>query len=213
MDGETLEGSAADLASILGLDATTIPDLHMEFSLLGPFNIVGSYFTSSYEGEETLAQSLTFDDVVYAASEQLRSSVDLEFGKVLASFRVLNLKRVGLGLMVGANLMDLKSQVESAASGQAQKGFSTPLPTVGVNLRLQPLKKLAIYAELSGFALDQGGVDATSIDGLVRVEYFFVPWMGITGSFRILDLNVKDPDFGSVDFQQDGGRLGLVFRL
>jgi hypothetical protein len=56
-------------------------------------------------------------------------------------------------------------------------------------------------------------VDATSIDGLVRFEYFIVPWIGITGSFRILDLNVHDPDFGSVDFQQDGGRLGVVFRL
>jgi hypothetical protein len=213
VDGDTLDGSTADLASTLGLDAATLPDLHMQFSMLGPFNIVGSYFTSSYEGEETLAQSLTFDDVVYSASEQLRSSVDLEFGKVMMSFTVLNTKRIGLGLLVGANLMDLRSQVESAASGQAQKGISTPMPTVGVNLRLQPLKKLLIYAELSGFNLEQDGVDASSIDGQVRLEYFFVPWIGITGSFRILDLNVNDPDFGNVDFQQDGGRLGVVFRL
>ena len=213
VDGDTTSGSAANLASTLGLDSTTLPELHMDFSMLGPFNIVGSYFSSAYEGEETLTQSLTFDDVVYAASEQIRSNFDLEFGKVLMSFRVLNTKRIGLGLMVGANLMDLKSQVESIASGQAQKGFTAPMPTLGLNLRLQPIKKLNIYAEFTGFSLEQGGVDASSIDGLVRVEYFFVPWIGITGSFRVLDLNVNDPDYGAIDFQQDGGRLGVVFRL
>ena len=213
VDGDTTTGSDADLAKTLGLDSTTLPELHMDLSMLGPFNIVGSYFTSAYEGEKTLSQSLTFDDVVYAASEQIRSNVDLQFGKVLMSFRVLNTKRIGLGLLVGANLMDLKSQVESVASGQAQKGFTAPMPTLGLNLRLQPLRKLAIYAELTGFSLAQGGVDASSIDGLVRVEYFFLPSIGITGSFRVLDLNVNDPDYGNIDFQQDGGRLGVVFRL
>jgi hypothetical protein len=213
VDGDSNPGSTADFGSVLGLGSEALPELHMDFKMLGPFHMVGSYFSSSFKGEETLSQPVTFDDVVYAASEQVKSTVDLDVGKVLASFTVLNFDRIGLGLMVGANLMQMKSQLESAASGQAQKDITAPLPVIGVNLRLQPLKKLAIYTEVSGLTYNSGGIDATSIDGVVRFEYFFVPWVGMTGGFRILDLDVHDDDFGAIDLKQDGGQFGLVFRL
>jgi hypothetical protein len=123
------------------------------------------------------------------------------------------MKRIGLGLMVGLNLLNVKSYIESTSSGEAQKDVTAPYPVVGVNLRLSPIKKLNIYAELSGLSVDAGGLDARSIDGLLRLEYFFVPWIGITGGYRIVDLDATDDDFGALDFQQDGGQFGLVFRL
>ncbi|MCZ6748031.1 MAG: hypothetical protein O7D96_01980, partial [SAR324 cluster bacterium] len=67
--------------------------------------------------------------------------------------------------------------------------------------------------ELSGFSYNAGGVDATSLDGVVRVEYYLNPWIGITAGYRIIDLDVNDDDFGSLDFQQDGAQFGMVFRL
>jgi hypothetical protein len=115
--------------------------------------------------------------------------------------------------MVGLNLLNLESHIESSLSGEAQKDVTAPYPVVGVNLRLSPLKKLNIYAELSGLSIDAGGLDARSIDGLLRFEYFFIPWIGFTGGYRIVDLEATDDDFGSLDFQQDGGQFGLVFRL
>lgn len=213
VDGDNLPGTETDFASVLGLDSETLPELHYDLKLLGPVHLVGSYFSSSFQGDEILEESVTFDDIVYSVSEQVRSSVELDLGKVAASFSVLNFKRLGLGLMVGVNLMNLKSQLESPIGGTSTKEVSGPLPVVGVNLRLQPLRKLAIYAEVSGFSLDAGGVDATSLDGVVRVEYYLNPWIGVTGGYRILDLNVNDDDFGSLDFKQDGAQLGMIFRL
>ncbi|MCZ6778358.1 MAG: hypothetical protein O7F16_05250 [Acidobacteria bacterium] len=213
VNGDVLAGTETDFGSVLGLSSETFPELHYDLKLLGPVRLVGSYFSGSFSGDQVLEESVTFDDVVYSVSEQVRSSVDLEMGKVALSFSVLNFKRLGLGLMVGANLVNLKSQLDSAISGSSQKDVSGPMPVVGVNLRLQPLKKLAIYAEVSGFSYDAGGVDATSLDGVVRVEYYLNPWIGITAGYRIIDLDVNDDDFGSLDFQQDGAQFGMVFRL
>jgi len=213
VDGNVLPGSETDFASVLGLSSETLPELHYDLKLLGPVRIVGSYYSSSFQGDEILAESVTFDDVVYSVSEQVRSSVDLDIGKIAASFSVLNFKRLGLGLMVGANLVNMKSQLESSVSGSAQKKISGPMPTVGVNLRLQPIKKLAIYAEVSGFTYEAGGVDATSLDGVVRVEYYLNPWIGVTAGYRLIDLDVNDDDFGLLDFKQDGAQFGMVFRL
>jgi hypothetical protein len=213
VNGDTVEGSATDFAGALGLDSEILPELHVDLKVLGPFHIVGSYFNSSFEGTQTLEESVTYDDVVYGIGEQVKSSMEVELGKVMTSFSVLSMKRIGLGVMVGLNLLSVKSYIESSLSGEAQKDVTAPYPVVGVNLRLSPLKKLNIYAELSGLSVNAGGLDARSIDGLVRLEYFIVPWIGITGGYRIVDLDASDDDFGALDFQQDGGQFGLVFRL
>lgn len=213
VNGDAMDGTDIDLEETLGLEDGTFPELHVQLKLLGPARLIGSYYSTSYEGEETLTQSITFNDTTYSVSEQVDSEVELSLGRVLFSFSPLNLKRLNVGLMVGADLMQVDARLSSSATGDAQKDFTAPVPVVGVNLTVQPLEKLVLYFEVSGLSVDVGSVDASILDGIFRVEYYFLPWFAMTGGYRVFDFDVTEDDFGRVNFRQDGAQLGLAFRL
>jgi hypothetical protein len=213
VNGDTLGGTQIDLEDTLGVQDETFPELHLSLKLLGPARLIGSYYSTSYEGQETLSQSVTFDDTTYTASEEVDSQIDLDLARVLLAFQVVNFKRVNLGLMTGLDLMKVDAALSSASTGDSQKDFTAPVPVVGVNLTIQPIDKLALYVEISGLSVDIGDVDAKIMDAIVRVEYYFLPWFAMTGGYRLFDFDVTEDDFGRVNFKQDGFQLGLGFRL
>lgn len=213
VNGDTTQGTSTDVEQTLGLEDETFPEVHVQLKLLGPARLVGSYYSTQYRGEETLTQSVTFNDTTYSVSEQVDSEIDLSLGRLLFSFSPLNLKRLNLGLMLGADLMHVDARLSSPATGEAQKDFTAPVPVVGMNLTVQPLEKLVFYFEASGLSLEVGSVDARILDGIFRVEYYFLPWFALTGGYRVFDFDVTEDDFGRVNFRQDGAQLGLGFRL
>ncbi len=213
VNGDSFAGTQIDLEDTLGLQDETFPELHVQLKLLGPARLVGSYYSTKYEGEDTFTQSVTFNDTTYSASEEVSSEIDLSLGRLLLSFSPVNFKRVNLGLMIGADLMSVDARLSSSGTGESQKDFTAPVPVVGVNLTLQPLDKLVFYAEVSGLSLDIGDVDASILDGIFRVEYYFLPWFAATGGYRLFDFDVTENDFGRVNFKQDGVQFGLAFRL
>jgi len=206
-------GTSIDLEDTLGLESETFPELHVQLKLLGPARLVGSYYSTGYQGSETLTQSVTFNGTTYSSSEEVDSDVDLSVGRILFSFSPLNLKRLNLGLMIGADLMQVDASLSSSLTGDENKSFTAPVPVVGVNLTVQPIDKLALYFEVSGLSVNIGDVDASIMDGIFRAEYYFLPWFALTGGYRVFDFDVTEEDFGRVNFKQDGVQLGLGFRL
>jgi hypothetical protein len=213
VDGGGLTGTSVDLQDTLGLDNQAFPELHVALKLLGPVRLLGSYYTTSYEGEETLTQSVTFNGTTYSSSEQVSSQMDLDLGRVLFSLSPVNFKRVNLGLMLGADLLKVKSGLSSSTTGQEQKDFTAPVPVVGVNLTLQPIDKLVFYVEASGMSVNMSNVDGQILDGIARVEFYFLPWFAITGGYRFFNFDVTHDTYGRVNIDQKGAQLGLAFRL
>ncbi|MEE9217614.1 MAG: hypothetical protein V3U98_00955 [Acidobacteriota bacterium] len=208
-----LVGTSIDLEETLGVQDEIFPEVHLSLKLLGPMRLIASYYTTEYDGKETLTQSITFNDTTFSASEEVRSNLDLSVARVLLSFHPVNFKRVNLGLMIGADLMKVDSTLSSSLTGTRQKDFTAPVPVVGANLTLQPIDKLAIYAEVSGLSIDVGDVEASILDAIFRVEYYFMPWFAVTGGYRLFDFDITESDFGRVNFKQDGFQMGLAFRL
>lgn len=213
VDGGGLTGTSVNLQDTLGLDNQTFPEVHVALKLLGPVRLLGSYYTTSYEGEETLTQSVTFNGTTYSSSEQVSSQMDLDLGRVLFSLSPVNFKRVNLGLMLGADLLKVRSELSSSTTGQEQKDFTAPVPVVGVNLTLQPIDKLVFYVEASGMSVNVSNVDGQILDGIARVEYYFLPWFAITGGYRFFNFDVTHDTYGRVNIDQKGAQLGLAFRL
>jgi hypothetical protein len=56
-------------------------------------------------------------------------------------------------------------------------------------------------------------VDGQILDGIARVEFYFLPWFAITGGYRFFNFDVTHDTYGRVNIDQKGAQLGLAFRL
>ncbi len=216
-EGRISEGSGGtdfDLEDTLGLDPEEgTASLEGFVKFLGS-RIAFSTSTTSYAGEETLAEDLDFHGVTFGAGADVALDLDVTHHKVLYGFDFVNLKVVNFGLTTGAHLVDIEAELASAGVGRERGELRAPVPVVGFALGLHPVAKLAIHLEASGFHLTVSGVEATLLDGFLGVDYLFLRKFGATAGYRYFRFDASDEDEeDAVDLTQRGLYAGVALHL
>jgi hypothetical protein len=204
-DGDVLQGSQIDLDSTLGLDDTELTheiQLYVNVPVLGRF--YGGYWWIDFKEDETLEQTVTFDDRVYAASTTVESELQLDvlyasYEFILASPALEELAKAEIGILAGARLIMADASIESLSASASEEG-TAPLPVVGAHAAIQATPWLRGDLEVMGMTFSVSDVSVTYIEAYVEVVA--QPWMGffVGPGYKFVSARIED-ESGSTDFE------------
>lgn len=213
VDGSFLEGTRIDFKDDLGIGDENLPELRVKISL-GPLGRLRAAYTQvTFEGSETLGQTITFDDTTFAANMGVDSELELHYARFgwIWQFPVVpGVLRIGpvvevKGILAKASIetRDITPKIDESAT------LPLLLPTLGLALDLTPHRAFHLFAEASGLpAGDLGYV----VDAEAGIRVIPIRFLSFSAGYRIFDVRVEDDDdFGK--FRLSGPFVGASLRF
>ena len=206
VDGDTLEGTNADIQDDLGLDPDdTLTQGRIWLHLPQKHYFLYTFFDSKRTGEELLTSPLVFDDLVFAPGDTIKTKLELDQDSLLYRYDFIQSPAFRLGVPIGAQRFSVRSEVESALAGiQSDATGGGTFPVIGIAFAFTPFPWLALSAEAEGMNLALSGNHYRFYDARGQVEVHFMPLLGLVLGYR---QNVNDSTlegFGVVDFKANG---------
>jgi outer membrane protein len=207
--GDATDLSLEDSIDGLGLDGDNTVGFSAMLNL-GPFFLFGRYIPIDVSGSGTTTTTVNFGDVTFDADATLDSSLQFDMIDAGLGIHVINFDdlpvRVQLGLFAEVKLLDGEVQAEGevTAGGMTTpesetQDFTLPIPMVGARLNLGLADFLAVH--IQGAAIAYSGNHLYDVEG--RVELSPLPFIGISGGYRYLNVTVDESDV-NIDATFDG---------
>jgi len=194
--------SLTDSTDGLGLDSDN-PVGGSAWLNLGPFFLFGRYTPIDIAGQGSTTSEITLGGETLTGTIDLDSSLTFNMFDAGLGLNLLNLDdlpiRVQVGLLVEVKLLDGTLEVTgtgtpkgSSATGTTTdtQDFTLPIPMAGGHVKLGLADFLAI--DLRGAAIGYSGNHL--YDAEARVELSPIPFAGISGGYRIMDLAIDESD-------------------
>ncbi|RMF82055.1 MAG: hypothetical protein D6739_08675 [Nitrospirae bacterium] len=166
---------------------------------LGPFFAFGRYTPIDISGRGSTTQEVAFGDVTFDVNATLDSSLQFNMYDLGVGIHLLNFDdlpvRIQVGLLGQVKLLDGNVEVTGTEAGTGatateSQDFTLPIPMVGGRLKLGLADFLAV--EVRGAAIGYSGDHL--YDAEARVELSPIPFVGVSGGYRIIDLAVDQSD-------------------
>jgi hypothetical protein len=209
IDGDILAGSTIDFTDTLGLErnqTTPIGRLWFRWAKTG---LILDLSDSSRSGSEVLAQSIAFNDMVYAPSETLTTDFDLRLLQAKLRHSFIDLKVVEFGVDIGATIAQVDMHLDGSVNGLTTFNESIPFPTVGAAVIIKPVPGFHIRAEADGLSVTIGGDKVRILDARVQLEQSIGHFLNLFGGYRSYRFVADGKDFGSVETTFKGAYAGL----
>jgi len=207
-------GTTLDFKDDLGLKDEDIPEGRLVVALGSRSRLRFGYLSVGYTGDASVDRTIEFAGETYTIGTRVLTDLDKRYARlgwiwqfartrngVLRFATVLEAK----GLSVDARLQapELADPVDESDS------FDGVLPTVGVALDVVPHPAVDIFLDASGLDVGDRG---SMVDAEAGVRFFPHPSLGLSASYRVLDLRLDDdPDFAKL--RLEGPFLGLSLRF
>jgi len=183
----------------LGLDSDS-PIGASAWLNLGPFFLFGRYTPIDISGSGTTTQEIAFGDVTFGLNGTLDSTLQFDMIDAGLGLNVLNLDdlpvRVQVGLLAQVKgLLNGKVEVtgteaSTGATTTESQDFTLPIPMVGGHIKLGLADFLSVGVQGAGIAYSGNHL----YDAEARIELSPIPFVGISGGYRIMDLAVDESD-------------------
>lgn len=166
---------------------------------LGPLFIFGRYTPIDINGSGHTTQEIAFGDVTFDSTTDLDSTLQFNMYDAGLGINLLNLDdlpvRVQVGLLAQVKLLDGKVEVtgrekSSGSTTTESQDFTLPIPMVGGHVKLGLADFLAVDVRGSGLAYSGNHI----YDAEARVELSPIPFVGISGGYRIMDVAIDESD-------------------
>ncbi len=190
--------SLTDSTDGLGLDADS-PVGASAWLNLGPFFLFGRYTPIDISGSGTATTEVNFGDVKFKVNGTLDSSLQFKMYDAGIGLNVLNLDdlpiRVQVGLLAQVKLVDGSIDVTgtealTGTSTTESQDFTLPIPMIGGHIKLGLADFLSVGVQ--GAAIGYSGNHIYDVDA--RVELSPIPFVGISGGYRIMDIAIDESD-------------------
>jgi hypothetical protein len=206
-DGSSGNGTRVDLEEDLGVEGPEQGhELRAWADVPGVGRFSAGYGLVGFEGEETIAGDLRFDDRVFPAGTPVRTDLDLDFYSVdyeyLYEFPGFGgAGKVELGPLVGARLVTGDAEL-SGGGVSASAVMHRPLVIVGGHAGVEILPGWRADAVVEGIAFTVPKVKARYLEA--SFETSVVLWRGLFAGagYRLLRINLESPD-SSTNFDLD----------
>ena len=224
-NGTTLRGTEIDLNRDLGLDdSNTIGYISATWRPWEDHEFGFAYYTTDADSTRTTQRDITFQNQTYVANSTLSSDLGIDAYEGTYNWWVVQHDDWALGPRFGLiwYKLDLSLALVVEANDQAATNSrretasaDLPSPTIGGSWRWVPADQWRISADAGYFSANIESIDADVVFARAGVEWF--PWeqagfsLDYTLSKVTADSDASDFD-GSVDFIDEGLRLGFVYR-
>ncbi len=168
-------------------------------------NVKISHTNIDTDADGTLRRSFVYGDIIFNASENVRSSVELKQTDITLYYEVLD-NVVSLDLGLNAKYIDSQAEIIGETSGRESADVSGWVPmlyaAVGADL---PLTGFSVSADGSLIQFQ----DSKFYDYSLRARYTS-PWhVGVDVGYRSIRLDLDDFDDSFADVEFDGPYAGL----
>jgi len=197
--------SLTDSSKGLGLDSDN-PLGASAWVNLGPFFAFGRFTPIDIKGSGKVPNAnlnLKLNDASFTGSVEVSSSLNFNMYDAGIGLNVLNLDdlpvRVQVGLLAQVKVLDGSLDVTGKGTVQGITGSSTradtqdftlPIPMVGGHIKLGFADFLSASVQGAGIAYSGNHL----YDAEARIELSPIPFVGISGGYRIMDLSVDESD-------------------
>lgn len=190
-----------DLENTFGLDSETAVfrvDALLRFGARKRHRLDFSYVGYYRSEEKTLTEGIEVGGRPIAPGTVLDSKLDFALFRFSYTYALLQNKRVGVGIGLGAYVAPVTygADVRAANRSSGLESYSTTLPLPAIALRgdFQLVPKLFLVSELDFMYLDVAGLRAGLLDLRLALEY--QPWkhLGLGVGFNLMGFNLQSTD-------------------
>ncbi|MBI3756288.1 MAG: outer membrane beta-barrel protein [Deltaproteobacteria bacterium] len=193
-------GTEINLVDTLGVDdKKNFWEARVDLNL-GSHHLIYAYMPLSWDGQKTLTQSVNFAGKTYTASTKVDSSLDIVYQRIGYRYDIIDTLGNQLGIIIDVKLLDIEARLKAASLG-FDKSYSVtaPVPTIGLGAQVGLPALFSIGAEVTGIAYSGNHL----IDGEGSINFNPIPFVTISGGYRLFDVKVADGD-NKVDFKLKG---------
>ena len=215
ISGGSISGTEVDLQDGLGLqegDYMTQERLWLHW--LKSNYLIGTHFSSTRTGEETLTSPLIFGGQAFAPGETVKTRLELRQDSLLYLYTFVNVPMFRFGIPFGAQRLNISTSAESTSTGiEGDGGDGGTFPVVGLAFSFQPINFLHISAEGEGMKYQTQGNEFRFYDLRGQVELHFAPFIGMNFGYRKSLTDADLQELGKVDLTSKGPFATLTFQF
>lgn len=220
-----------DTGALLGTQVDLIPELgvegekdinHINIHLgLSRLRLDIGYRRQSYEGNQTLARTISFDGSTFTVADTVRTRFAMNVTNLQMTINVLNntfgpagMFGLQLGPSIGFKVFDLEASIESRSTAlSAEESITVPFPYVGLRAEVLLARYITVIGTFHVFSAGLGDIDAEYSFVEIRVQFNLNRFIGVFGGFRQEKVRVLDEsdskENNRVAFRTDGAFVGV----
>lgn len=212
--GRATIGTEINGETDLGLDDKEIlPMVHAGARLGGNWIVGAEFFTLHRDTTNTLARSITFDDVTYDAAASVTSGFNTDIYRFTIGYAFIRTPTIEIGGAIGLHATDVEASIEgegrignaSAQVTRRSKDFLAPLPTVGLFGHAEIVPRLTLGGRIDYLSLSIGDYDGRLINAEATIAYRLFRNVGVGAGYRLVNYRV------GVDKERYSGRFRYEF--
>lgn len=196
-----------DVKDTLGMKDENVP-FGEAFLRFGGATLRIGYTDLAFDGNRTLADTITFNGRTFTASDNVVSKLDMKMLDGELQIDLLRpdvaLANFNIGLLVKVKYVDGEMELRSTLQPATTKDFKAPIPMIGVAAGVGALKDMVrVDARVSGIAYSGNHL----FDADVFASLAPLPFVRIQGGYRHIDLEI-DEDDALASFKLSGPYVG-----
>jgi len=162
---------------------------------LGSFRLAAGYLPLDFSGTSILSRDIVFEDQQFNLGTPVKGTLDVDLYDLALAWHIVNIDdapvRFQFGPELSVKVVDGEVSVVDQTTGIREEVSGTaPVPTIGARARVGLGDFVAVigrvgYLEVSGNSF---------LDADAQVEFSPLPFVGVFGGYRHLDLDIDEDD-------------------
>ncbi len=210
--GHSDGGTELDFKHDLNIGDDDFVDVRVSYQATSRSKIRLSYVQMDFDGEKTLAKTLRFGGITFAAGSRVLTGLDLGLIKLAWIRQMINKKYFQIDGMVEVKGMSIVTNLHAPSTEVNERDTSTmAVPTVGVAVNVKPFSVINVFGEVTGLYIDQDEYGYI-YDAEAGIRIIPFKHVNIIGGYRVLKINLEDaPDFAKI--RLEGPFMSVVVRF
>lgn len=180
---------------------------------LGSFRLSAGYLPLKFSGTSVLSREINFGNQQFDFNTPVEGDMNIDLYDLGLTWYLLNFDDLPVRFQVGPELavkvIDGELSISDRTTGVREEVSGTvPVPTIGARARVGVADFVAVIGRV-GY-VEYG--DNSFLDADAQVEFSPLPFVGVFGGYRHLDLNVDESDI-FVDATFSGPYAGAFVRF
>ena len=212
-----------DLSGKVQSDGTVI-DVESDLSIDGDQSLAGflrldgdrhhlsfSFMSIEYKGDSVVQRDIVFGNQTFSLSTRVQSSLEYSLYEIQYQYDLLNLEILSVSPLIKVDVFDAEVRLrDSTGATDERYDESLPVPTVGINARLEMSDYVYVSAQFNGIAYDSNSY--IEYGGTVGIEPF--PFLFVETGYKRRNLDFDDGN-DLIDIREDGWFVGagLIFEF
>ena len=207
-------GTLINAEDDLGLDDTKLLPLAELTLLPGDRHLIRlGGFGLRRSAQETIDQTIVFDEQTYRPGERVDSTLNLTMIGLTYGYSVVKTRRADLALTFGIQVIEVEANavVRSRVVRDSETGV-TPLPLAGLEGRYDFNDRWSLEARVQYLSVEFDEIDGSVLDARAALTWRMNPYLAFGLGYRNFAVEVDSRDIdtpGFVDLQMAGPLLFL----